>query len=99
MGVRTTDLEAQTALMRDRVETGLDFIEQHGGQFLDRYGRTVLIAGAAVVVAVGLALVIARRRRHRPLLTRVQDALPDSVGARLERPIASLRHAAERIAH
>jgi hypothetical protein len=97
MSVRTPDLDAQAEKVRQGMENGLDFIEEYGGPFLDRYGRTALVIGVAVVTAVGVAMIVARRRRRRPLISRMQDALPDSVSARLERPISSLRQAADRI--
>jgi MYXO-CTERM domain-containing protein len=97
MSVRTPDLEAQAEKLREGVENGLDLVEEYGGRFLDRYGRTTIVVGVAVVAAVGAALLVARRRRRRPLLTRMQDALPDQLSSRLERPISSIKQAADRI--
>jgi hypothetical protein len=90
-------LEDQAQMVRERVENGLDVLEEYGGPLLDRYGRTALVVGVAVVAAVGVALVVARRRRHRPLTARLHDALPDSVSSRIERPLSSIKAAADRI--
>lgn len=84
MSVRTPDVEAQAEMLREGVESGLDFIEEYGGQFLDRYGKTAIIVGVGMVAAVGVALVIARRRRRRPLISRVRKAMPDSVSSRIK---------------
>jgi Flp pilus assembly protein TadB len=85
-------------MVRERVQGGLDALEEYGGPLLDRYGRTALVVGVAVVAAVGVALLVARRRRSRPLTMRLHDALPDSVSSRIERPLSSIRAAADRIA-
>jgi hypothetical protein len=85
-------------MVRQRARDGLDALEEYGGPLLDRYGRTALVVGVAVVAAVGVALLVARRRRGRPLTTRLHDALPDSVSSRIERPLSSIRAAADRIA-
>lgn len=84
-------------MVRERVENGLDVIEEYGGPLLDRYGRTALVVGVAVVAAVGVALLVARRRRRKPLSARLQGVLPDSVSSRIERPLSSIRAAADRI--
>lgn len=97
MTARTPDFEESADMLRKGVDSGLDLIEEYGGPFLDRYGRTVLVAGVAVVAAVGIALLVARRRRRKTLVARMQDALPNSVSARLERPLSSISKAAERI--
>ena len=97
MSARTPDLEAGAEKVREGVENGLDLIEEYGGPFLDRYGRTAIVVGVAVVAAFGVAMMIARRRRRRPLISRMQDALPDSVSSRLERPLSSIKQAADRI--
>ena len=89
MGVSPSDFEPQARELVDRMqsgmESGLDVLEEYGGPLLDRYGRTALVVGVAVVVAVGAALIIARRRR------------PKTLASRLEKPISTLRSAAERI--
>jgi hypothetical protein len=58
---------------------------------LDRYGRTAMVVGVALVAAVGVALFVARRRRPMRLTARLHDALPDSVSSRIERPLSSLK--------
>ena len=97
MSAPKVDLEEQAQMVRERVESGLDVLEEYGGPLLDRYGRTALVVGVAVVAAVGVALVVARRRRRKPLGTRLHDALPDSVASRLERPLSSIKSVADRI--
>lgn len=84
MTVRPPDFEAQAETLREGVESGLDFIEEYGGPFLDRYGKTAIIVGVSLVAAVGVALVIARRRRRRPLISRVREAMPDAVTSRIK---------------
>jgi hypothetical protein len=93
------DLDVQAQMVRERVENGLDVLEEYGGPLLDRYGRTALVVGVAVVAAGGVALVVARRRRRKPLSARLHDVLPDSVSARIDRPLSSIRAAADRISH
>jgi len=78
------------------VQSGLDVIEEYGGPLLDRYGRTALVVGVAAVAVVGVALIVARRRRRPTLARRFQDAIPE-VASRLEKPISTLRSAADRI--
>ena len=101
MGVSPSDFEPQAQELIDRVQSGmasgLDVLEEYGGPLLDRYGRTALVVGAGVVAALGVALTIARRRRRPTLKQRLQDAMPDGVASRLEKPLSGLRSAAERI--
>jgi molybdopterin-guanine dinucleotide biosynthesis protein A len=75
----------------------MDVIEEYGGPMLDRYGRTALVVGVAVVATVGIALLVARRRRRQTFTEKIQRVIPDSVGSRLEGPMSSIRSAAERI--
>jgi hypothetical protein len=77
-------MENQAEMLRQGVESGLDMIEEYGGPLLDRYGRTAIIVGVGLVAAVGVALIIARRRRRRPLISRVREAMPDAVTARIK---------------
>jgi hypothetical protein len=93
----TAGFEESAKMVRERMEGGLDVIEEYGGPLLDRYGRTALVIGAAALAAIGVALIVARRRRRRPLTVRLQEAVGDSVSSRLERPLSSIRAAAERI--
>jgi len=99
MSAPKVDLEGQAQMLREGVENGLDVLEEYGGPLLDRYGRAALVVGVAVVAAVGVALVVARRRRRKPLTARLHDALPDSVSSRIERPLSTIRAAADRISH
>ena len=78
-------------MVAERVQDGLDVLEEYAGPMLDRYGRTALVVGVAVVAAVGVALIIARRRRRPTLTERIYGAMPE-VSARI-------RSAAERISH
>jgi hypothetical protein len=96
MTVPTSRIDEQAKKVRESVENGLDVLEEYGGPLLDRYGRTALVVGVAVVAAVGVALIVARRRRRKPLVTRLHDALPDSVSSRIDRPLSSIRSAADR---
>ena len=97
MGVKPSDFEPQAEMVMNRVQTGLDAIEEYGGPLLDRYGRTAIVIGVAVVAAVGVSLLIARRRRRPTIGERIHGAMPDAVTSRLEKPISSLRSAADRI--
>jgi hypothetical protein len=99
MSAPKTDLEDQARMVREQVENGLDVLEEYGGPLLDRYGRAALVIGVAVVAAAGVALLVARRRRRKPLSARLHDALPGSVSSRIERPLSSIKAAAERISH
>ena len=90
MGLTPEDLEPQAQMVMDRVQSGLDVIEEYAGPLLDRYGRTAIVVGVAAVAAIGVALIIAKRRRRPTLTRRLQDAVPDAVSSRL-------RSAADRI--
>jgi hypothetical protein len=97
MSTPKVDLEDRAQMVRERIENGLDVIEEYGGSLLERYGRTMLLVGVGVVAAAGVALVVARRRRRKPLSVRLRDALPDTVSSRIERPWSSIKAAADRI--
>jgi anti-sigma-K factor RskA len=97
MSAPKANLEDRAQMLRERVENGLDVLEEYGGPLLDRYGRAALVVGVGVVAAVAVALVVARRRRRKPLTARLHDALPDSVSSRIDRPLSSIRAAADRI--
>ena len=72
-----------------QVEIGLEKMDEYRPTFM-RYRWPLLAAGAVLLVMVGTAMV-ARSRRRRPLVVRIQDALPDSVSDRLEKPLSNLR--------
>jgi hypothetical protein len=94
----TADLEQQLKVVRDSVESGLEQVDRYGRPFLERHGRKVLAITVISLIAVGAAVAVARRQaRHRPLTVRLQEALPDAVSSRLERPLSSIRSAAGRI--
>ena len=83
-------------MAKETVDRGLELLEEYGGPMLERYGRTALVVGVAVLAAGGMALLTARRRRRRTLTERLTRAIPE-VGSRLEGPISSIRSAAGRI--
>jgi hypothetical protein len=93
MSAPKLDLEEQAKMVRGRVENGLDVLEEYGGPLIDRYGRTALVIGVALGAAVGVALVVARRRRPKPLAGRLHD----SVSSRVQRPLSSIKAVADRI--
>ena len=98
MKASTNELEQQLKVVRDNVESGLQQVQKYGQPFLERHGRKVLAAGVITIIAVGAAVAVARRQaRRRSLTVRLQDALPDAVSSRLERPLSSLRSVAGRI--
>jgi hypothetical protein len=96
MKTSTADVERRVRLVRDSVESGLDKVDEYGRPFVQRHGRKALAVGVVVLVAAA-AVMVARRRRPRPLTARLQEALPDSVSDRLERPLSSIRAAASRL--
>jgi hypothetical protein len=97
MSAPLAGIEDKAQMAREGFRNGLDVLEEYGGPLLDRYGRTALVVGVAVVAAVGVALMVARRRRRRPLTSRLRDALPESVSSRIARPLSSIRAAADSI--
>jgi hypothetical protein len=96
MGVTPSDFEPQAEMVMERVERGLDMLEEYGAPLLERYGRRALVVGVAVVAVAGVALLVARRTRRRTLRDRIQGAVPE-VRSRLERPISTIRSAADRL--
>jgi len=93
----TAEIERQAKAILDSVESGVELIDERARPFVERNGVTILAAGIAVLVGVGDAVMIVRRRRRRTLVMRLQEATT-SVGDRLERPLSTIRSAAERIA-
>ena len=93
----TAEIERQAKASLDSVESGVELIEERAGPFIERHRFTILAVGLAALAAVGAAVVVARRRRRRTLVMRLHDATT-SVGDRLERPLSTIRSAAERIA-
>jgi len=83
--------------MLDIVESGMDLIDERARPFVERHGATIVAAGLAALVGIGAAVMIVRRRRRRTLVMRLQEATT-SVGDRLERPLSTIKSAAERIA-
>jgi hypothetical protein len=79
------------------VEGGVEFVDERAMPWIERNRMVVLGVGVAALVGVGAAVMMARRRRQRTLVARLHDATT-SVGDRLERPISTIRSAAERIA-
>jgi hypothetical protein len=100
MSVSQDDIERQARIVRDRVRTGvedgLEMVAEHGGPLARRYGRTAIVIGVIGVTAMGVAIILARRHRRRPLTVRLQEALPDAVSARLEKPLSTIKVAAGR---
>jgi ABC-type proline/glycine betaine transport system permease subunit len=79
------------------MESGVELIEERARPFVERHAVTIVAVGLAALAGAGAAVMIARRRRRRTLVMRLQDATT-TVGDRLERPISTIRSAAERIA-
>jgi len=93
----TAEIERQARAILDSVESGVDLFDDRARPFVERHGVTIVAAGLAALVGVGAAVMIVRRRRRKTLVMRLQDATT-SVGDRLERPISTIKSAAERIA-
>ncbi len=74
----------------------MELIEERAGPFLERHRVTIVAVGLGVLVGIGAAVMIARRRTRRTLVMRLHDATT-SMGDRLERPISTIKSAAERI--
>ncbi len=95
MGISSSNIDAQAQTVKDKMESGLDMLGEYGRPMLDRYGRTAMMVGVAVVAAVGVALLVGRRRRRRSFTDRITDAIPE-MGSRLEGPVSTIRSAASR---
>lgn len=93
----TAELERQAKAILDSVESGVELIEERARPFIARHRVTIVAAGLAVLLGVGATVMIVRRRRRKTLVMRLHDATT-SVGDRLERPLSSIKSAAERIA-
>ena len=92
MKASTDEMERQVKEILDSVEEGIE----NYGPWLQR-NRTKLVAfGVAALVGIGAAVMISRRRRRRTLVARLHEART-TVGDRLERPMATIRSAAERM--
>ena len=89
------DFERQAGAVRDTVEGGLDAVREYGRPLMRRYGRTALVVGVIGLAGLGVAMMVARRRRRRHLAVRLREALPDMLSSRLERPLASIRSAGD----
>ncbi len=92
----TAEIERQAKAILDSVESGVELIEERAGPFLARHRVTIVAVGLGVLVGIGAAVMIARRRTRRTLVMRLHDATT-SMGDRLERPISTIKSAAERI--
>jgi len=92
----TAEIERQAKAILDSVESGVELIEKRARPFVERHRITIVAVGLGVLVGVGAAVMIARRRERRTLVLRLHDATA-SVGSRLERPLSTIKSAAERI--
>ena len=92
----TAEIERQAKAILDSVESGVELIEERAGPFFERHRVTIVAVGLGALVGIGAAVMIARRRRRRTLVMRLHDATT-SVGDRLERPLSTIKSAAERI--
>lgn len=96
MKADTTEIEQQVKAILGGVEGGMEFIDERAMPWIERNRVMVLGIALGMLVGVGAAVLIARRNRPRPLVARLRDATT-SVGDRLERPISTIRSAADRI--
>ncbi len=92
----TAEIERQAKAILGSVESGVELIEERARPFVERHRVTIVAVGLGALVGVGAAVMIARRRRQKTLVMRLHDATT-SVGDRLERPLSTIRSAAERI--
>ena len=93
----TAEIERQAKAILDSVESGMELIEERARPFVERHRVTIVALGLGALVGVGAAVMIARLRRRKTLVMRLHDATT-SVGDRLERPLSTIKSAAERIA-
>lgn len=96
MKASTTEIEQQAREILEKVEDGMEFIDERAMPWVERNRMLIVGIGLGVLAGIGAAVVISRRRRRRTLVARLHDATT-SVGDRLERPIGTIRSAAERI--
>ena len=78
------------------IESGIEAFDRYGRPWMQRNRTTLLAIGVAAMVGLGAAVMISRRRRRRTLIARLYEART-TVGDRLERPISTIRSAAERM--
>ena len=78
------------------IESGIEAFDRYGRPWMQRNRTTLLAIGVGAMVAIGAAVMIGRRRRRRTLIARLHEART-TVGDRLERPISTIRSAAERM--
>jgi hypothetical protein len=97
MKASTAEIERQAKAILDSVESGMELIEERARPFVERHRVTIFAVGLGVLVGVGAAVMIARRRQRTTLVMRLHEATA-SVGDRLERPLSTIKSAAERIA-
>ena len=91
----TAEIERQAKAILDSVESGVELIEERAGPFVERHRVTIVAISIGALVGVAAGVMLARRRRQRTLVMRLHDATT-SVGDRLERPLSTIRSAAER---
>lgn len=78
------------------IESGIEAFDRYGRPWMQRNRTTLMAIGVAALVGLGAAVMISRRRRRRTLVARLRDARTN-VGDRLERPMSTIRSAAERM--
>lgn len=93
----TAEIERQAKAILDSVESGVDLIGERARPFVERHRVSIMAVGLGALAGIGAAVLIARRRRRKTLVMRLHDA-STSVGERLERPLSTIRSAADRIA-
>jgi sensor c-di-GMP phosphodiesterase-like protein len=100
MKASSDEMERQVKDIVDNVESsiesGIEAFDRYGRPWMQRNRATLLAVGVAALVGLGAAVMISRRRRRRTLIARLHEART-TVGDRLERPISTIRSAAERM--